>query len=190
MNKQMNFISVMLLTLLFLVGCSSKDKFRVAKNNVGYLNSKTTVQEIDALFENDSVVKHLSEGVLGYKGRYAQEDDKYLIYSKEGAHLMTLTPKEPLDSLSTLRYIDIYSTAYTTEKGIGLNSTFEEINFLENIVKTDATFTKVILYLDQLNATFTLDKKDVGITSLTTNEVQLEQIPNLAKPTSFVVWFD
>ena len=190
MIKQMNFISVMLLTLLFLVGCSSKDKYRVVKNNVGYVNSKTTVQEIDALFENDSVVKHLSEGILGYKGRYAQEDDKYLIYSKEGEHLLTLTPKEPLDSLSTFRYIDIHSPAYTTEKGIGLNATFEEINFLENIVKTDATFTKVILYLDQLNATFTLDKKDVGITSLTTSEVQLEQIPNLAKPTSFVVWFD
>lgn len=179
-----------LFALVILTACSSKDEFLIAKNSVGVINSATTVQEIDALFENDSVVKHLSEGILGYQGRYAQEDDKYLIYSKEGEHLLTLTPKETLDSLSTIKYIDIHSALYTTENGIGLGATFEEINFLEHISKTDGTFTKIILYLDQLNATITLNKTDLGITTLSTNEIQLEQIPNLAKPASFVIWFD
>lgn len=190
MTKLNSYLFFLVCTIVLLSACSSKDAFIISKNRVGLINATTTVQEIDVLFENDSVVKHLSEGILGYNGRYAQEDDKYLIYTKEGAHLLTLTPKEPLDSLSTFRFIDVHSDLYTTEKGIGLNSTFEEINFLEHISKTDGTFTKVILYLDQLNATITLNKADVGINTLSTGEVQLEQIPNLAKPASFVVWLD
>ncbi|WP_152287303.1 hypothetical protein [Flavicella marina] len=173
-----------------LVACSGNDAYTISKNRVGLVTNETTVEEVDALFENDSIVKNLSEGVLGYKGSYTQADDYYYIYSKEGKHLLTLTPKEPLDSLSTFKVIEIHDELYTTEEGIGLGSTFEEINLLTNISKTESTFTKVVLYLDALNATMTLDKLDLGITTIQTNDVQLEQIPNLVKPTSFVVWFD
>jgi len=113
-----------------------------------------------------------------------------LIYSKKGKHLLTITPKEPLDSLSKIGFVDIFDPAYVTEKGIGLNSTFEEINLLTRIGKVEATFTKATLYLDELNATMTLDKQDLGIKTMTTSEIQLEQIPNLVKPKTFVVWFD
>lgn len=170
--------------------CSSNDEFTVEKNRVGLVTSETKVTEIAELFENDSIVSHLSEGILGYKGRYAQEDDFYLIYSKEGKHLLTLTPKEALDSLSTIRVVDIHDGVYTTKDGIGLDSKFEEINLAMNVSKIESTFTKVVLYLDQMNATMTLDKKDLGIKTIQTNDVQLEQIPNLVKPKSFVVWFD
>jgi len=173
-----------------MLSCSGKDEFSIEKNRVGCISSKTQVKEIYDLFKNDSVVAHLSEGILGYQGRYSQADDFYLIYSKEGKHLLTLTAKEPLDSLSTIRVVDIHDPIYKTKEGIGLNSTFEEINLAMNVSKVKSTFTKVVLYLDQLNATMTLDKLDLGINTIQTNDVQLEQIPNLVKPKSFVVWFD
>lgn len=183
-------VFVALSFIISIISCSNKDNFSISKNKVGLVNSKTTVLEIDKIFKNDSIVKHLSEGILGYQGRYSQDDDYYLIYSKEGTHLLTLVPKEPLDSLSTIRYAEIHDGIFTTEAGAGLNSTFEEINLAEQITKIEATFTKVILYLDLLNATMTLNKSDLGITTIQTNDVQLEQIPNLVKPQSFVVWFD
>jgi len=179
-----------LVVVVLLTACSNKDQFAIAKNKVGYITSETTAGEIEELFKRDSVVKHLSEGLLGYRGAYSQEDDKYLIYSKKGKHLLTITPKEPLDSLSKIGFVDIFDPAYVTEKGIGLNSTFEEINLLTRIGKVEATFTKATLYLDELNATMTLDKQDLGIKTMTTSEIQLEQIPNLVKPKTFVVWFD
>lgn len=179
-----------LIFIITVVACSGNDEFTVEKNRVGLVTSTTKVMEIDELFKNDSIVKRLSEGVLGYKGRYTQSDDFYLIYSKEGKHLLTLTPKEPLDSLSTIRIVDIHDGIYTTIDGIGLNSKFEEINLAMNITKIESTFTRVVLYLDQLNATMTLNKLDLGIKTIQTNDVQLEQIPNLVKPQSFVVWFD
>ena len=173
-----------------IISCSNNDRYAIEKNRVGLVDSSTTVMEIDAIFEKDSIVKHLSEGILGYQGRYAQDDDYYLIYSKKGTHLLTLIPKEPLDSLSTIRYVEIHDGLYTTEGGVGLNSTFEEINLVEQISKIEATFTRVVLYLDLLNATMTLDKTDLGIQTIQTNDVQLEQIPNLVKAKSFAVWFD
>tara|TARA_B100000809_G_scaffold249300_1_gene280423 strand:+ start:23091 stop:23663 length:573 start_codon:yes stop_codon:yes gene_type:complete len=183
-------VFVALSFIMSIISCSNKDSYSITKNKVGLVNTKTTVSEIDAIFEKDSVVKHLSEGILGYQGRYSQEDDYYLIYSNTGKHLLTLTPNEPLDSLSTMRYVEIHDGLYTTLAGVGLNSTFEEINLSEQISKVEATFTKVVLYLDALNATMTLNKTELGINTIQVNDVQLEQIPNLVKPQSFVVWFD
>jgi len=36
----------------------------------------------------------------------------------------------------------------------------------------------------------TLNKKDLGIRSLSTEDIVPEQIPNLVKPASFVLWFE
>ena len=179
-----------LILLVVVSSCLGNDEYTVEKNRVGLLTSETKVMELEELFKNDSIVAHLSEGVLGYQGRYSQEDDFYLIYSSKGKHLLTLTPNEPLDSLSTIRIVDIHEGIYKTEDGIGLDSKFEEINLAMNISKIESTFTKVVLYLDQMNATMTLDKLDLGINTIQTDDVQLEQIPNLVKPKSFVIWFD
>ena len=183
-------VYVLLVSLFFFASCSSNDQFEISKNKVGKLNASTTIQEIETLFKNDSIVKHLSEGVLGYNGTYSQDEDKYHIYSEAGKHLLTITPKESLDSLSTIKYVDIFDAKFTTKEGIGLNSTFEEINFLTHIAKVDATFTKVLLYMDKLNATFSLPKDAVGLKPMSTGTIQIDQIPNKVKPVSFVVWFE
>lgn len=188
--KSTSFIASSVLAIFISVSCSKNKDFMVAKNQIGKLNSKTTVLEIESLFKNDSVVKRLSEGLLGFQGAYTQDDDKYLIYAADGKHLLTITPKEPLDSLSTIRFVDVYDERYKTKDGIGLSSTFEEINLWTTIDKIETTFTKATLYLTTLNATMTLDKKDLGIRSISTEEIFSEQIPNLVKPTSFVLWFE
>ncbi len=189
MNKVINRLLLVGICTVFFA-CSSNEQYKVSKNRVGVLTAKTTAGDIEQLFKNDSVVKHLSEGLLGFKGAYTQDDDKYLIYSKEGKHLLTITPKEPLDSLSTIRCIDVYDARYQTEQGVGLSSTFEEINMLENIVKIEASFTLATLFLDEINATMTLSKKDLGIKTMNTNPISKQQIPSLVKPTTFVVWFE
>lgn len=176
--------------VLSLFSCSDSSKYEVAKNKVGLVNSKTLVGDIETIYKNDSVVKHLSEGLLGIKGAYSQEDDKYLIFEKGGKHLLTITPQEPLDSLSTIRFIDIFDEKYKTKDGLGLGSTFQEIDLLTTINKIEATFTKAIIYLDNINATMTLDKGDLGIKTINTNEILKGQIPDLVKPKTFVIWFD
>jgi len=188
MNIVIRFFVI--LFMLHFFACSKTNQFRIAENYLGLITSKTTIAEIENIFKNDSVVKHLSEGVLGYKGVYFQEDDKYLIYAKGGKHLLTITPKDPLDSLSTVRCIDIFDSRYVTKDGVGINTAFEDINSHYKIGKIETTFTSVILFLDQLNATITLKKKDLGIQTHEMTPIKPERIPNVIKPSLLTLWFD
>lgn len=151
----------------------------------------STVSEIDVLFANDSIVKHLSEGEMGGEDtKYASENDEYLIYSKDGEHLLTIVPKKPLDSTSTIRYVEIISNQFKTEKGLSLATPFKDINMNYTIDKIEPTLTSITLYIDELNATLALAKKDVGINTLEIKEIKVEQIPDLATIKYFTVWFD
>ena len=44
--------------------------------------------------------------------------------------------------------------------------------------------------IDDINATIAIDKEELGLRDFSTQNVSLEQIPDLARIKSFVVWFD
>jgi hypothetical protein len=50
--------------------------------------------------------------------------------------------------------------------------------------------TSATLFLDDLNTTIAIDKEELGLRDFTTQKVTLEQIPDLAKMKSFIVWFN
>lgn len=172
---------------LTLIQCSN-NKFEIAKGKVGKLTPKTKVLELDKIFANDSIVKVLSEGAKG--DNYFQDDDEYKIYEKGGKHLLTVIPKEQLDSTSTIKSIEIIDERYKTESGLNIESTFEEINAKNNISKVETSFSSATLFIDELNATIAIDKEQLGLKGFTTQKVSLEQIPDLAKMKSFIVWFN
>lgn len=180
-----SFLSIILASLL-IVSCTNNDKFKIEKGKVGLITSTTTVKELDNIFKNDSIVKNLSEGALG--DNYFQDDDKYLIFEKGGKHLLTIVPKEQLDSTSTIKSIEIHDARFKTEAGINLNSSFSEIN-ASNTARPESTLQSVTLFLDELNATIAIDKEELGLRDFSTQKVSLEQIPDLAKMKSFVIWF-
>jgi hypothetical protein len=180
-------LSIGVVSLLF-VQCGDGNKFDVSKGKVGQLTPTTTVLDLDKIFANDSIVKNLSEGSLG--DNYFQDDDEYLIYEKGGKHLLTIVPKEQLDSVSTIKSIQIFDERYTTKSGVTLNSSFEDINLNNTISKVETSLSSATLYIDDLNVTIALDKEDLGLKNFSTQKVNLEQIPGLAKVKSFVVWFN
>lgn len=182
--KQYSFLVVL---ILFIFSCSSNDKFQVEKGKVGKLTSKTKITELEDIFKNDSIVKNLSEGTLG---NTFSEDDQYLVYEKGGKHLLTVTPKEQLDSTSTIRSVEIFDERFETETGLKLTSTFSEINLNNNINKVETSLSSATLFLDDINATITIDKEELGLKGFSDQKVTLEQIPDLAKVKSFTVWFN
>ena len=179
--------SIVLLTLLF-VQCGNGNKFNVAKGKVGQLTTLTTMLDLEKIFANDSIVKNLSEGSLG--SNYFQDDDEYLVYEKGGKHLLTIVPKEQLDSTSTIKSIQIFDDRFSTKSGINLDSSFEEINLSNRISKVETSLSSATLFIDELNITITLDKEDLGLKIFSTQKISLDQIPGLAKVKSFVVWFN
>ena len=187
MKKIINSLLMCAIAIL-LVQCGDNGKFKVAKGQVGALTKTTTVKDLDKIFEKDSIVKILSEGVKG--SNYFQDDDEYLIYEKGGKHLLTVVPKEQLDETSTLKSIEIFDARYKTESGININSNFGEINANAKISKVETSILSATLFIDELNTTISIDKEELGLKGFTLQKVSLEQIPDLAKPKSFVVWFN
>lgn len=181
-------LATFVLSSLLLMSCSDSEKFEISKGKVGHLTPKTTVQELKQIFQNDSIVPNLSEGALG--DNYFQDDDEYLIYEKGGKHLLTIVPKEQLDSTSTIKSIQIFDQRFKTESGLNLGSTFSEINLHNNINKVESTFSSATLFIDDLNATISIDKEELGLKGFSSQQVNKEQIPDLAKMKSFTIWFN
>lgn len=186
MKKIIKPILIAIVALTF-VQCGN-DKFGVAKEKVGEITPKTTVKDLDEIFKKDSIVKVLSEGAKG--DNYFQDDDEYKIYEKGGKHLLTIIPKEQLDSTSTIKSVQIIDSRYKTKNGLTINSTFQEVNSKENISKIEASFTSATLFIDELNATMTIDKEELGLKDMSLQKVSKDQIPDLAKVKSFIIWFN
>ncbi|MGJ8744590.1 hypothetical protein [Polaribacter sp.] len=188
MNKNNILTVAIVLFSCLLVGCGDNNKFKIEKGQVGKLTTKTTVKELSEIFKNDSIVKNLSEGALGDK--YFQDDDEYVIFEKGGKHLLTIMPKEQLDSTSTIKSIQIFDPRFKTKSGINLTSNFSEINANFNINRIERTFSSATLFLDDLNTTITIDNEELGLKGYSSKKVTKEQIPDLAKIKSFIVWFN
>ena len=190
MNK-LKLTSLLIILSLAFVQCTKENPFLIEKNRVGKISNTDKVSDIELIFANDSIVKHLSEGNLGdVNTRFIQDNDEYLIYSKEGKHLLTLVSNTPSDSIATIKYIEIKNREYKTEKGLSLKSTFKEINTNYIINKVEVTLSSATLYIDELNATIAIDKSDLGIDSFSLDEIKVEQIPDLTKVKSITIWFD
>ncbi len=189
MKKKSLLSSVVLLFLLLTVSCTNNNiKFKIEKGKVGNVTTKTTIQDLTTIFKKDSIVKNLSEGVQG--NNYFQEDDEYFIFEKGGKLLLTILPKEQLDSTSTIKSIEIHDERFKTLSGISINSSFSEINVSNTIHKIERTFSSATLFLDNLNTTITIDNEELGLKEFSTQKVTKEQIPDLAKMKTFIVWFN
>lgn len=173
---------------LLFIQCGNGNKFAISKGKVGKLTVTTTVEELDKIFANDSIVKNLSEGALG--DNYFQDDDEYKIFEKGGKHLLTIIPKEQLDSTSTIKSVQIFDPRYKTDLGLSLESTFEEIHLNNSISKVETSLNSATLFIDALNVTLTISKIELGLREFSSQQVSLEQIPDLAKLNSFIVWFN
>ena len=179
---------LILLTVTIFFSCSNSEKFSIEKGKVGYLNSSTLVNELSDIFKNDSIVSNLSEGALG--DNYFQDDDEYLIYNKNGKHLLTIVPKEQLDSSSSIKSIQVFDDRFITKSGLNIRATFSDIRANNTIDKIESSFSSATLFIDELNVTIAIDKQELGLKAFSNQKVTLEQIPDLAKMKSFIVWFN
>ena len=89
-----------------------------------------------------------------------------------------------------IKSIQIFDPNFITEKGISLRSTFNDINKNYTINKVETTLTSATLFIDELNATISIDKKELGLNAFSREEVSIDQIPDIAKIKYFTIWFN
>jgi len=163
--------ALVLCTVLVFLGACEKEKetrFLITNDSVGKLMRVHLTQELDSIFAQDSIV-----GVDGFQMNAAKKKNidplgiakdtaktkpwaaskKIQIYEKGGKHLLTLTQNtEVLPKIQNIRIMD---PRFVTDKGIGLASTFKEINDNYTIKRIITTMNNVVIYIKENDLYFT-----------------------------------
>lgn len=179
---------IVLISLIF-IQCGKENQFLIEKGNVGALNRQTTILELNTIFKTDSIASIFPNETTKDK-LFSLDKEEYIIFSKDGKKLLEIVPTSQNDSLSKIRSIQIFDSNYITEKGISLKSTFKDINENYMVNKVETTLTSATLFIDELNATISIDKKELGLNTFSRDEVSIDQIPDIAKIKYFTIWFN
>lgn len=173
--------TLLILGILLLGVQCSKNNYVIAKGKVGKITKKTTEKDLKKLFESDSIVENTEKTVL------SKDEKRYQVFSNGKKELEITFSKK--DSLFSISNVQLFSDKYKTEKGISIKSTFNDIRKNYTINSAEATFSSVVLFINELNATISIDKSQTGITNFTTQKIKLEQIPDAVKAKYFTIWF-
>lgn len=173
--------------VLLVVGCKSDtvNPFSVAKHQVGLLNDSTQVKDLKIIFANDSIVNF-------------KEDDSFVggvntidVYEKNGNQLLSISPNEALDSTATISAIRLIDPRYKTAKNISSISTFKQINDNYNISRISNLINSIVISVNEIDASFTIDKKELPTNMRFDMDMQIDpiQIPDDAKVKFFMIHF-
>jgi len=172
--------TIIILSLIF-IQCNSDKKLLIAKNNLGDIHKNTTIAELDKMFSKDSIVK-LPEDTAVYR--------KYIVFNKDGKQIINIKFDVKRDSIKGIGNIKIFDKRYKTEKGLNTNSTFKDILDNYSISKVEPSFNSAVVFVDEINVTVALDKKDLKIDEFDMRKISKDQIPDMAKIQYITLWFD
>ncbi|WJJ97618.1 hypothetical protein [Algibacter luteus] len=153
MNKF--FISIILISVLFSSCKKEQNPFEIGKQHVGLLTDSTQVKELKNIYVNDSIVKFISGD------EFTGNINNIEIFEKGGKKLLTLTPKQALDSTSTIGSVRILDDRFKTNKNISVISTFKDINSNYKISRISNLINSIVIAVDEINSNFTIDKKEL-----------------------------
>ncbi len=182
MNKTTLYSLLTLLCLCF--ACKKEqDPFEISKQHVGLLTDSTQVKDLKLVFPNDSVVKRIGgDEFIGNKNSIE-------ILDKTGKQLLILEPAEALDSTSVIETVQIIDERFKTNKTISTLSTFKDIADNYKVSRIDNLINSIVVTVNTLNASFTIDKKELPSNLRLDMDLQIEatHIPDNAKIKYFFI---
>ena len=131
--------------------------YLIEANQIGKLKKGAKVCDLDSIFANDSIEVRIGEGDYMFA-----DNDQYLIYDSIGKHMLTLIPTEQHDINARIENIQIFDDRFKTEKGVNIHSVFKDLKNNHVISKIENTFNNAVIFVDELNAYFTIDKKELS----------------------------
>ena len=151
-----HYLSLVTLLGLFVACEKSIDPFMISSNSVGFLTDSTMIKELKTVFINDSLSKYIGGD------EFTGNTNTISVYEKEsGALLLELDPNSALDSLSTIRTVRIMDPRFKNQDGINTLSTFGDLNSNYSISSVQNTLRSLIISVDEINAYFTISKKEL-----------------------------
>lgn len=182
----MKKILTITLALTICLSCTKEKvdrRFEISSTKVGLISKKTSVKQLDSIFSNDSLVR-------GQKGnQYLSSSNEIAVYSKTGAKLLIMEAKESNNPNSQIESIQIIDPRYKTLSGLSAASYFKDIKDNYPVSKIESTLSSAVVFVDSLNAYFTIDKKELPIIyrDNTSQKIEAKNIPDSAKIKHFWV---
>lgn len=168
--------------------CTSDEEnpFLITATQVGPLKKEIRINQLDSIFQNDSIVRQTSGP------EQLRSTDEIKVYDKEGMALMSLEPLQEFDSTSTIGYIRILDDRYETKNGLSINSTFKDIQENYTISRIENTINSAVIFLDEINAYITIDKNQLpsNLRYDTDSKIMASQIPDDAKIKYFMIYWN
>lgn len=167
-----------------MVGCKKEqDPFQIAKQNIGFLTDSTQVKDLESVFINDSIVQYKGEG------EFAGDINNIEIFSKQRKKMLVLSLDKIQDSTSLISTVNILDSRFKTDKNISILSTFKDIQDNYKISRIDNLINSVVVTVNELNATFTIDKKELPANLRFDMKLKIEatHIPDGAKIKYFFI---
>ncbi len=180
------FLSLIILSFLFSSCEKKQNPFEIEKQHIGLLTDSTMVKDLKKIFANDSLVKFISGD------EFSGNKNNIEIFEKGGKKLLVLTPKQVLDSTSTIESIQIIDPRYKTDKGITTLSTFKDISSTYKISKINNLINSVHIIINELNASFVIDKEELPANLRFNMNIKIESthIPDNSKIKYFFLnWY-
>lgn len=162
------------------------DPYLITANQVGALKKDSKINQLDAIFEDDSIVRQTSGPEL------LKSTDEIKIFDKEGKALLSLEPLQEFDSTSTVGYIQVLDSRYQTKSGLNTESTFKDIQENYTISRIENTINAAVVFLDEINAYVTIDKKLLpsDLRYDTDSKIMASQIPDDAKIKYLMIYWN
>lgn len=173
----------LIITGLFISCKKEQDPFLISKQNIGFLTDSTQVKDLKVVFSNDSIKRYIGGD------EFTGNINEINIYKKTGKLLLVLTPKQALDSTSTIKTIRVLDNRYKTLKGLSSSSTFKDIKDNYKISSIQNTLRNIIVSVDDENSYFTIEKKELPEEMRYDMNLKIEEIhiPDAAKINYFMV---
>lgn len=178
----MKHIFFAFLTIFLINSCSNSiDANLISSQSVGLLNDSTQVRDLTSIFPNDSISRFISGD------EFSGSINEIEIYEKGGNKLLALTPKQTLDSTSTIKIVRILDKRFKTARGLNSLSTFKDIKDNYKISNIQNSLRNVVVSVNEINAFFSIDKNDLPAELRFDTNLKIEaiQIPDKAKIKGF-----
>ncbi|QBA64812.1 hypothetical protein [Muriicola soli] len=172
----MKYLSGLCLFLLLFISCKKEQdpNFSIAADRVGKIEKSTKINELDKIFETDSLIKPSSSPEGNRTSNLIE------VYEKGGKQLLSITPTA--DSIPGIANIRIHDARYTTENGISVLSTFKDIREKLPVKKVITSLNNVVILIKENDVYFTISKDELPAELRFNNtDIDVVQIPDGAK---------
>ncbi len=162
-------------------------KNSITENSIGTFTQKNTISDVLHNTPLEQIKK--KKGVGEFKDDIY---DDYEIYSRNGQHLFTVTPKDTGNINQKINRVLIAHPIFKTDKGIHCKSTYQDIKNAYKITKIVPTREHIVIIVKELNACLSIPKTSLkkGWWNEKTKTVNVSKIPNNAQISSLVLWWN